>query len=82
MRIQVTQDDIDRGHVGSECFCPIALAARRALGENIGLEDVSVGSYTVRVRGTVYYLPTAAIRFVKSFDRRVEVRPFEFEVTE
>ena len=77
MKIQVTQEDIDRGIAGSCGRCPITLAIRRATSKNYytGVEDVFHMDY-----GPVIRLPFEAIKFIKNFDSGNEVKPFEFEV--
>lgn len=72
-KIQVKQEDIDKGR-RNVCFdCPIALALRRE-----GYRDVVVGSAAVRISTTVIELPRSARRFINRFDNRKKVQPFNF----
>ena len=83
MRIEVTQEDIDRG-LKSSCYeCPIAYAYKRKvknkirLGFSVGTEyiDHFVGESQDR-----YMLPKEAKKFIRRFDQDQPVRPFSFEI--
>lgn len=88
MRIQVTQDDIDKGIRGDMFNCPIVLALKRDLGndksyriipdntEGLGILEIcelEVGDRTLALSNEMN-------TFAKKFDAEEEVRPFEFEI--
>ena len=93
MKVSVTLEDIRLGKKRNPCWCPIALAIRRASGlkspidaePDEAISDDSrrceVGGRTVALRGKVYSLPLEAMFFVAEFDRGNQVSPFEFELT-
>ena len=79
MKIQVTQEHIDKGHVVRACLCPIALAVK-----DKGYKFASVGPTEVsysnsQEESSTEGLPSEAIAFVQSFDSGHSVKPFEFE---
>lgn len=81
VRVEVTAEDIERGRRKGPCSCPIALAARRALGCYVNVQP-----RTIRLAGaTVCSLPMVAQDFIMRFDRRMwswskrrPVKPFAF----
>ena len=80
MKIEVTQQDIDKG-LNNNCFsCPIALAVKR----KIDTGNVLVYCDRISVMSTIssydYKLPKKAQTFIKRFDDRKPVEPFTFEV--
>ena len=80
--VHVTPDDIKNGLPSSMNFCPIALAARRAL-ENQHIRAVTVGSFALTVwRGKdefwQFTLPREACEFVRDFDYSFPVEEFKF----
>lgn len=80
MRVDVTQEDIDRGKRNSCCFCPVARAIRRAMTLDVGEVSVDGRFVIIRCRG-VYSLPQAVQDFVKLFDNfETCVEPFSFEL--
>jgi len=82
--IEVTQDDIAKG-VNNECmWCPVALAARRALGwpsdpsgglEVLGTDD---GHAVMVAGGPAWMLPPEASEFIEAFDHGDAVTPSTF----
>lgn len=81
MKIQVTQEHIDKG-VQHDCnYCPIALACRDA-----GLEDATVGYSQIswgKVGERVHrFTPQAAVTAAIKFDSPLlgGMVPFEFEL--
>ena len=82
MTISVTQEDIDKGERGFCCWCPVALAIRRTLGD-APARSVEVHSSYVKVGGREIELADPASDFIFAYDRRIwsRVRPFEFELT-
>jgi hypothetical protein len=74
-RIEVTQDDIDRGVIGDGDCCPIALAMRRRW------PNVSVGTRAVYLSGMrMTELPREARHFIVDYDLGEPVYPFSFDV--
>ena len=83
LTISVTQDHIDHGERGSQCFCPIALA----VPDSRGCRPLAVTARIIMLverdedGGLVvneYALPAEAIRFVAAFDSWEEVHPTSF----
>ncbi len=79
MRVEVTQEDIDRGQRRSEAWCPIARA----------LDRTGPGYWFVTGDGAEYHdglgvilgwyaLPREARVFVSRFDHGRAVKPFSF----
>jgi hypothetical protein len=79
LTVSVEQSHIDRGERNSCCACPIALAMNeqhpRDSSWRIGLATACIG-WT----GRASYLPPRAIKFVRSFDDKKEVKPFTFRL--
>jgi hypothetical protein len=75
MIIQVTKDDIKNGKRLNDCQCPIALAFKRN-----GFESVKVTRHFVELEGFDFELPFEAENFVKDFDNKKNVEPFQFKV--
>lgn len=78
--IDVTREDIDEGMTSSCNRCPIALAARRAVGSDlIGV----TGSY-LWVESQAIRLPEAVREFIHGFDDgttlRFLIKPFSFDL--
>jgi hypothetical protein len=71
MKVQVTQEDIDNGNLR---FC----AVEHALVRSFGTEDVAVGLSFLSVNGDRYRLPDKAKSWIKKFDAKKPVKPFEF----
>lgn len=78
MKIEVTQEHIDKGDRFSPSCCPLALAIKDATG----LYGVSVGAdYVTRMEPYRFItLPRRAAGFRKAFDRAEKVKPFTFEL--
>lgn len=88
MKVEVTQEHIDKGQRREHDKCPIALAV-----EDIGYKSVSVDGKSLDawkdkvdgVKGYIYGdLPDEAVEFIRTFDRGDKVEPltFEFEMKE
>lgn len=93
LSIDVTQSDIDEGSAGCE-HCPIAIAARRALGDALtGERWLTVGSTHIELMEFPPFswigkwrLPQSAQDFISAFDGPVDepdaepvpVYPFSF----
>jgi len=83
VKIEVTQEDIDKGSRESETHCPVARAVKRAIpwfnvraGNSVLYLDNKSGQPVCKV-----CLPFRAQDFIERFDNRVEVRPETFFVT-
>lgn len=76
MRIEVTQEDIDRGVRDQPCACALALATTRATGRNAAVGTTSI--FFDLESGIS--LPLLARNFVRDFDAGRSVRPFSFDL--
>lgn len=80
MKIEVTQDLIDRGVQGDCEACPIALAILLATGArevDIGYDGVCIGGKRRVEPGAV---PDAAWQWMNAFDDGRSVEPFSFDL--
>ncbi len=78
LKINVTQEDIDRGEPSRPSGCPIAIALRRLIpGVIVGTIGIYDASYDKLTRGT----PRRAAEFIRRFDLGQSVKPFRFQVT-
>lgn len=77
--VEVTQDDIDRGLSRKPDNCALALAIRRATGEDWTVFPIS-GSWIARRWPwlDVYVLPPECAAFGRRFDLEDKVTPFSF----
>ena len=85
IKIQVTEQDINRGRKHSTANCPIAKAIRRQVKEkqtaSSGANVISVTPEHIRFGDYVdKTVSRSAKRFMNKFDRGGEVRPFSFIV--
>lgn len=83
IRIEVTQDDIDKGQPCGWWSCPIARAASRVLGQR-----VAASGYGLAIQGAVgepvhymYSLSKATIRRMSRYDALHGMQPFAFYAT-
>lgn len=88
IKVEVTQEDIDKARIFDSMNCPIAKALKRAFNKN----DIKVGpNYFVIAEEwmkspeelknkTEYILPTEVRDFILSFDCGSKVVPFTFEI--
>lgn len=76
MKIEVTQDDINRGIRSSYCECPIALALQRKLS----ISDIEVGDTSICVNKIKYRHTDETLDFISEFDEGEYVEPFTFEL--
>lgn len=77
MIVKVTKADIRNGCPCSSSDCPIALAIwRQAKKKRIGV--VRVRSRVVYINHQQIGLPDSAVHFMRHFDARDPVEPFEF----
>jgi len=75
MKIQVTQEDIDKGQP-IDCFkCPVALATSRILGQ-----ETQVRSDFIIFDSVWYDMPIEVCNFIKKFDNAENARPLEFDI--
>lgn len=81
MKIQVTQDDIDRGVRGNVCFCPVALAVKRATSETVYVSGMRI-RIIKKANGKALEAPTPSevSCFIAAFDHYATVEPFEFDL--
>lgn len=78
MRIEVTQEHIDKGTPEDACNCPVALAIREALKAEA--EEIRVHHSDIWIWGDLYNTSEAVERFVWNFDVGVSVAPFTFDL--
>ena len=74
LRVNVKQEDIDKGVKKKGRLCPIALAVKR----EHPLASTVVGPKTIHIAGLCGNLSQKAQKFVKSFDRGDSVKPSVF----
>ena len=73
--IKVPQECIDNGIKNDPNYCPIALAIRNVVGKDLSI-DVSIDE--IRIEDRTY--PISFADFITSFDKGLNVEPFEFEL--
>lgn len=83
LTIHVTADDIASGDTQACASCPIALAARRALGiaaVEVGYTKIAAyaRAWDNRVPAAEWQMPPAAREFTARFDDARPVKPFTF----
>lgn len=79
--IEVKQCDIDKGKMGNELSCPIALAIKRkrpSLRAEVFWESVEIGTADEYGFRKNVSLPKKARRFAERFDNGKQVKPFGF----
>jgi hypothetical protein len=81
MKIEVTQQDIDKG-LSNNCFlCPIAHAVKRKMNTDCILVYCDRISVMSTIFSSYFYkLPKKAQTFIKQFDDGKPVKPFTFEI--
>lgn len=82
VRIKVTRDDIRNGIRGNSAWCPVAIAATRALGiaqQGDGKLDVS-GTQITRWPGSDLHLPAHVTARIVTYDMLRFMVPFTFTV--
>lgn len=92
IKVDVTQQDIDKGVQCSSARCPIAIAAKRVLGKEVSVGSMSLVIYTPiddeledgAKNAEVVQLPHEAQAFVRDFDhyeyQRTPISPVSFEI--
>jgi hypothetical protein len=80
VRIEVTEEDIDRGKPEDRCACPVARAVRRAVGipTSVAMDKIVVDYATPWQ--TEIWTPDEVSIFVELFDIGGAVEPFAFEL--
>lgn len=78
VRIEVTQEDIDKGKHGA-MSCPVARATSRAFGYSVAVwgDYIDVRKTTSK---TVFCAPGEVGRFIDAFDSGRTVKPFTFTI--
>jgi hypothetical protein len=82
MKIEVTQDDIDKGHRKMSRSCPVALAVKRAYGaEEVVADNCLISVYDVNCKPIKKFKTSTEVsHFMMDFDDSLPVQPFSFEV--
>ena len=80
MRIEVTQDLIDKGEAKDCSSCPVALAILVATGAQAVEVYATGGFLATRRRGTEFVMPVEARQFIVDFDAGKRVAPFSFDL--
>jgi hypothetical protein len=75
MKVEVTQEDIDKGGRWMAERCPVARALRREVGGAVG---VSGGYWIKRTGNSWIALPKKVFRWTQRFDMGRPVKPFTF----
>lgn len=82
MKVVVTAEDVAYGVPKSCSGCPVATAVKRATSADwVYLTPVDIVAYSGRTRIGVWKTPLSVRSFVASFDSRLPVGPFEFELS-
>jgi hypothetical protein len=76
--VTVTQRNIDNGYTHSCKRCPIALALRRVFHTT----KVDVDAFYITINSKIFVTPQIAIDFMIDYDKRRNVRPITFHLTE
>jgi hypothetical protein len=81
MKIEVTQEDIDKAVRGDPFCCPIALAVKRQSGKDVYVRSkwISLDSNDGCSREKIF-LSLKAADFIYKFDHGIKVEPFIFEI--
>jgi hypothetical protein len=78
LKIEVTQEDIDKGKRDDCTSCPIALAAIRTGATSAFVDSDSIHIVAENERGLFFKLPLKAQQFIHDFDYSRPVSPFSF----
>jgi len=79
LTIKVTKKDIGEGVMSDLYTCPIALATKRALGGN---KLIRVGGILIEFPNGIFAeLPEKAKLFIGNFDKKFDVKPFQFTIS-
>jgi hypothetical protein len=78
MKIEVTEEHIQRGQRGHACKCPVALAATEAFGRQV---YVHFDTIQIPDMDDLIFIASERIRqFTRDYDLSRPVTPFSFEV--
>lgn len=81
MKIEVTQEDIERGTRGHCALCPVARAVKRAMRtEDVWADGVAIVLTRHGDNRLFLDTPDEAICFMEEFDAGEPVEPFSFEL--
>jgi hypothetical protein len=80
MLIQVTQEDIKNGKRCHGCYCPVALAVTRVVPQADKVIRVETTGLQLTPHAKWLQLPESARTFIRDFDTKQPVAPFEFEL--
>ena len=77
MKVEVTQEHIDRGQRKAHCYCPVALALK-----DVGVKEPVVFGGYFRALGDTEdtKLPPKVDDFVLAYDLGLKVTPFTFDL--
>lgn len=87
--IEVRQEHIDRGVRGSTAQCPVALAAKQQMPEQLGYhtqgvavlgDSIEWGRHGIFWRGQRTSLPFVARTMIRLFDSGTPISPFTFHI--
>lgn len=81
IKIEVTQEDIEKGKPRKSSHCPIARAikqqCRNGTSVQVSEDGISI-EHNSRYGYASDHPPTRAVRFIERFDRGRPVKPFKF----
>lgn len=77
MLIQVTKEIIDNSVRQNPFLCPVAKALHKATGHNYSVSKDFIYNNCYR---KVVKIPKAVTKWIKAYDRKKEVKPFEFQI--
>lgn len=80
LKIDVTQEDIDKGTPEKSNSCPIALALKRQLPEAEEISVDIVSDFMIDEQRYIGDLPKSGEMFIQDFDNHKQVNPFSFEM--
>jgi hypothetical protein len=81
--VSVGQNDILDGFPCSCTSCPVAIAVRRAFPwGDFGPPELTVSSKEILIDGILFHVPRSARNFIRKFDRKNKVQPFNFWLRE
>lgn len=79
MKIEVTQDDIDKGIKCRHESCPIALAVKRQVENNgVSVDRTRAIIYGDDDNPSIFPLSKTCVKFIRDFDKSITVKPFKF----
>jgi hypothetical protein len=79
--VSVTEEDINKGIIGSSCSCPVALAIKKSTNFHPSVDHYTAALLNPEDDGlTLCDLPHSVRCFIFAFDDHKPVRPFTFEL--